>query len=79
MTYILNSLKSGHKYVKIPHNVLILWGDKDEALIKELPENERQYISGDVEIEHFPDYGHNMFHANHEIVWKSIQRWLKKQ
>jgi pimeloyl-ACP methyl ester carboxylesterase len=59
--------------------VLILWGDKDEALIKELPDNERKFITGDLEVKHFSEYGHNMFHANPEGCWKSIKQWLDKQ
>ena len=62
---------------KIPHDTLMLWGDKDTALDKEFPNVEKTFISGNVTIIHFPNASHNLHQQDKAGVWKEMIKFFK--
>ena len=62
---------------KIDKDVLILWGDKDIALVPESPEYEKEFITGKFEAIHFPDGNHNLFHSHLDECYTAISTYLK--
>ena len=73
--------KAKTKPTKIAKDVLILWGDKDIALTPDTPEYERQFISGDLQVVHFKQGNHNLFHSDpnecytHIIDYLNARNW----
>jgi len=61
---------------KIPHDTLMLWGDEDSALSKEFPDIEATFITGKVQIVHFPDASHNLHQQDRKGVWDEMQKFL---
>jgi pimeloyl-ACP methyl ester carboxylesterase len=62
----------------IPHDVLMLWGDKDPALMPETPEMESTLISGKIKIVHFPNASHNLHQQEKKLVWEEMIAFLTK-
>ena len=62
----------------IPHDTLMLWGDQDSALGKEVPAVESSFITGKVDIVHFPDASHNLHQQDKRGVWEEMIKFLKQ-
>ena len=71
--------KSKTKPTQIAQDVLILWGDKDIALMPDTPEYERQFISGELQIVHFKEGNHNLFHSHPNECYEHIIDYLNKR
>jgi len=71
-------LKANAKMNSIHKETLILWGDKDRALTKATPDYEKQFITGNFRVVHFPDGNHNFFHSHVNECYSEISQFMKQ-
>ena len=60
----------------VPHDTLMLWGEKDITLTPKTPDIESTMISGKVEIIRFPTGNHNLHQQKPEAVWGEMKKFL---
>ena len=64
---------------KVPHDVLILWGEQDRALTTHCIDVEKSLIAGSVTVFRYPEGNHNLFHSHEKECLERIGSFLAKR